>query len=254
MKYVILGNSKNSCLGRDKKMNVVGVIHARGGSVRVPLKNIKELAGKPLIAYIIQAALAAGTINRVIVSSDHPEIIKISKMYGAEVPFVRPKDISEDVPSELVTQHAVNYLEKEEGYPVDIVVTFQPTTPFCLPEDIDGCVHELMASDADSVISVSSISERPEWMFYTDESGYAHNFLEKKIEGDLGISQKLPRLYLPNGGIYATKRDVLFNQGVIIGKKTRLWIMPRERSVDIDEPLDFLLAEFLINQGFKATT
>lgn len=234
-------------------MNIVGVIHARGGSRRIPLKNIKVLAGKPLVAYIIQAALEAKTINRVIVSTDHPEIIKISKAYGAEVLFVRPKEISEDVPSELVTQHAVNYLEKEENYPVDIVVTLQPTTPFCLPEDIDGCVNEIMSSGADSVVSVCGVAERPEWMFYIDESGYAHNFLGKRIEGDVGVSQTLPKLYTPNGGIYATRRDVLFNQGAIISEKTRLWVMPRERSVDIDEPIDFLLAEFLIKRGFDAT-
>jgi len=234
-------------------MNIVGVIHARGGSRRIPLKNIKALAGKPLVAYIIQAALEAKTINRVIVSTDHPEIIKISKTYGAEVPFIRPKEISEDVPSELVTQHAVNYLEKEENYPVGIVVTLQPTTPFCLPEDIDGCVRELMSSEADSVVSVCEIEERPEWMFYTDELGYAHNFLGKKIEGGMGISQKLPKLYTPNGGIYATRRDALFNQDTIIGEKTKLWVMPRERSVDIDEPLDFSFAEFLIKKGFDAT-
>jgi CMP-N-acetylneuraminic acid synthetase len=234
-------------------MNVVGVIHARGGSKRVPLKNIKELAGKPLVVYIIQAALAAKTISRVIVSTDHPEIIKIAKAYDAEVPFVRPKELAEDVPSELVTQHAIDYLEKEENYPVDIAVTFQPTTPFCLPEDIDGCVYELIASGADSVISVGEITERPEWMFYLDGSGYAHNFLEEKIEGDKGISQKLPRLYTPNGGIYATRRDVLFDQNALIGEKARLWVMPRERSVDIDEPFDFLFAEFLIEKGLSKT-
>jgi CMP-N,N'-diacetyllegionaminic acid synthase len=230
-------------------MNIVAIIHARGGSKRIPLKNIKPLGGKPLVAFMIQSALQAKTINRVIVSTDHPEITKIAKAYGAEVPFVRPKELAEDVASELVTQHAVNYLEKEENYPVDIAVTIQPTTPFCLPEDIDGCVQELISSGADSVISVHEISERPEWMYYIDKSGYAHNFLNKKIEGDIGISQTLPKLYVPNGGIYATRRDVLFTQNVIIAEKNRLWVMSRERSADIDEPIDFLYAEFLVEQG-----
>ena len=90
-------------------------------------------------------------------------------------------------------------------------------------------------------------------MFYTDESGYAHNFLNRKIEGDVGVSQTLPKLYTPNGGIYATRRDVLFDQNALIGEKTRLWVMPRERSVDIDEPIDFLYAEFLIKQGLVKT-
>lgn len=117
---------------KDRKTKVLGVIHARGGSKRIPLKNIKILNGKPLIAYIISAALKAKTIDRLIVSTDHPDIIRISKEYGAEVPFIRPKDISEDVPSELVTQHAVNFIEQEEGRQIEIAVTFQPTTPFLL--------------------------------------------------------------------------------------------------------------------------
>ena len=83
-----------------------------------------------------------------IVSTDHPEIIKISNEFGSEVPFVRPPEISEDVPSELVTQHAVRFLESKEDYPVDIAVTFQPTTPFCLPEDVDGCIDTLISSNA----------------------------------------------------------------------------------------------------------
>ncbi len=230
-------------------MNVVCVIHARGGSKRIPLKNIKLLGGKPLVAYIIQAALKAKLVNRVIVSTDHPEIIKIAKEYGAEVPFVRPAALAEDVASEMVTQHAVSHLEKEERYPVDIAVTLQPTTPFCLPEDVDGCISELISHDADTVFSASPVHERPEWMYYLDEAGLAHNFLGKKIEGDLGISQTLPKLYAPNGGIYATKRNVLFDQNIIIGANSRLWVMSRERSVDIDEPLDFLFAEFLQSKG-----
>ncbi|MDD1655160.1 MAG: NTP transferase domain-containing protein, partial [Methanomicrobiales archaeon] len=98
-------------------MNVVVVIHARGGSKRIPLKNIQPLGGKPLIAYAIGAALGARTVQRVIVSTDHPEIRRVAEEYGAEVPFVRPPEISEDVASELVTQHAVTYLEEQEGYP-----------------------------------------------------------------------------------------------------------------------------------------
>jgi len=224
-------------------MGIIAVIHARGGSKRIPLKNIKPLAGKPLVTYIIRAALETKTIKRVIVSSDHPEIIKISRACGAEVPFVRPKQISEDVPSELVTQHAVTYLEEKEKYPVDIAVTLQPTTPFCRPQDIDGCVNLILNSDADSAISVSEIHERPEWMFYLDEKSYAHNFMGKTLSGDIGVSQTLPKLYIPNGGIYATRRSALFEQNALICKKNKLWIMPRELSLDIDEPIDFLIAE-----------
>lgn len=226
-------------------MNTVAVIHARGGSKRIPLKNIKPLGGNPLVTYMIEAAIKAKTVDRVIVSTDHPEIIRISEEYGAEVPFVRPEDISEDVPSELVTQHAVKFLEKNENYTVDVAVTIQPTTPFCLPEDIDGCVNMLIGSDADSAITVGEVHERPEWMFYNDEDSYAKLFLSKELKGEIGVSQTLQKLYMPNGAAYATRRDVLFEQDSIFGKKVKLWIMPRERSIDIDEPIDFEFAEFM---------
>ena len=232
-------------------MNVVAIIHARGGSKRIPQKNIRPLAGKPLVAYMIGAARSAKTINRVIVSSDHPEIIKISKEYGAEVPFVRPKDISEDVPSELVTQHAVRYLESEEKYTVDVAVTIQPTTPFCLPDDVDGCVSTLLNSDADSVVSVTQVHQRPEWMYYIDESGYAHNLMDKEMRGDIGVSQSLKKLYIPNGGIYATRRQVLFEQNSIFGTNIKLWVMPPERSIDIDEPIDLEFADFIARKMQK---
>jgi CMP-N-acetylneuraminic acid synthetase len=149
------------------------------------------------------------------------------------------------VASELVTQHAVKFLEDEENYPVDIAITIQPTTPFCTAEDVDGCVRALIESDADSVISACEVHERPEWMFYFDADGYAGKLMGSGMTGDIGISQKLPRLYVPNGGIYATRRDALFNNNSIFGKKIKLWIMSRERSVDIDDPIDFEFAELL---------
>jgi len=234
-----------------KSMKVLGIVHARGGSKRIPLKNIKELNGKPLIAYIITAGLKAKKLDRLIVSTDHPEIARIAKEYGAEVPFVRPPEISEDVATELVTQHAVKYLEEKESYSVDIAVTLQPTTPFCLPDDIDGCVKLLINSDADSVISACEIQERPEWMFYIDQNSYAKSFLDKELKGEIGISQTLPKLYIPNGGIYATRRDVLFEQNTIFGRKIKLWIMPAERSVDIDEPINLIFAEFVAKNFLK---
>lgn len=230
-------------------MNVVAVIHARGGSKRIPLKNIRFLGGKPLLAYTVEAALHARTLQRVIVSTDHPEIKQVAEKYGAEVPFIRPPEISEDVASELVTKHAVSFLESREGYQVDVAVTMQPTTPFCKPEDIDGCVKLLFASDADSVWSGREIHDRPEWMFSIDDEGYAKNLLGTEMRGDVGISQNLPRLYVPNGGVYATRRATLFEQNSIFGRRSRIWVMSRLDSVDIDEPLDLEFAEFLITRG-----
>lgn len=234
-------------LKNKKNLKIVGIIHARGGSKRIPLKNIKLLSGTPLIAYMIESALKSKKLNRVIVSTDHDEIAKVAREYGAEVPFTRPSELAEDVPSELVSQHAINYLMKKENYYTDIAVTMQPTTPFCLPEDIDACIDKLIETDADSVITIREIRERPEWM-YRLEGDRTFSLTGVLIQGEMGVSQKLPKLFIPNGGVYATKVNVLIEQNLIIGRDNRAVVMPLERSIDIDEPLDFVLAEIVAKE------
>ncbi len=225
-------------------LNIIGVIHARGGSKRVPLKNIKPINGKPLISYIIKAALGTKFLRRVIVSTDHPDISRISLECGAEVPFVRPAEIAEDCPSEWVTQHAVEFVEAQESAKVDIVVTMQPTTPFCISEDIDACIQLVAEKGFDSAFTARVVRERPEWMFRLQE-GRAGLFMDGVMQGDRGIYQTLEKLYMPNGAAYATRRDVLYAENAVITKNSSLHPMPDERSVDIDEPIDMLYAEFL---------
>jgi len=231
------------------QLNIIGVIHARGGSKRIPLKNIRPLGGKPLISYLILAALGSKYLRRVIVSTDHPDIKRISLESGAEVPFDRPAQLAEDCPSEWVTQHAVEFVEQQEGRTVDIVVTMQPTTPFCLASDIDTCVELLLENrDLTSSFSTKVVHERPEWMFSVKEDNRAGLLLEGEMKGDRGIFQSLRRLVIPNGAVYATRRNTLFEEGVIISKNTGVHVMPDDRSVDIDEPIDLLFAEFLLRQ------
>jgi CMP-N,N'-diacetyllegionaminic acid synthase len=231
---------------------VLGVIHARGGSKRIPLKNIKLLAGRPLISYLVEAAMESRLLDRLIVSTDHPEIARIAREYGAEVPFMRPMDLAEDVASELVTQHAVRFVEAQ-GYAVRIALTMQPTTPFCSAEDIDACVAKMLESDLDTVFTGCEVHERPEWMYRQDGTSEecVVPFTGRLVQGDAGISQKLPRLYIPNGAVWATRRDVLMEQGLITGPKAGIVVMSRERSVDIDEPIDFLTAEVIANELLK---
>lgn len=230
--------------------NIIGVIHARGGSKRVPLKNIKILGGHPLVSYMIKAALNSEYLRRVIVSTDHEEIRNISLRYGAEVPFVRPTHLAEDCPSEWVTQHAVEFVEEQESKKIDIVVTMQPTTPFCTSADIDACIDILTRNDnLQSVFSVKRVTERPEWMFRLQNGNRAELLLGGELKGERGIFQSLAGLVIPNGAVYATRRNTLFQEGVLISKKTGVSIMPPERSVDIDEPMDFLFAEFLLTKG-----
>ena len=228
---------------------ILGVIHARGGSKRIPLKNIKPLAGQPLIAYMVEAAMECRLLDRLIVSTDHPEIARIAKEYGAEVPFMRPADLAEDVASELVTQHAVRFVEAE-GYPVRIVLTMQPTTPFCTAEDIDACITKMLDSDLDTVFTACPVHERPEWMYRMEEDR-AVPYTGRLVQGDAGISQKLPALYIPNGAVWATRRDVLMKRGLITGPNSGLVVMSRERSVDIDDPVDFVTAEAIAHELMK---
>lgn len=224
---------------------IIGVIHARGGSKRIPLKNIKPLNGIPLISYMIRAALDARLLDRVIVSTDHPEIKRISLDAGAEVPFDRPADISTDCPSEYVTQHAIRFVEDEERRRVDIAVTMQPTTPFTLTEDIDGCIRMLIENPKwNSTFTASYVRERPEWMFRILEDGSGELFTGGVMQGERGVYQSLPKLAMPNGAAFATRRDELFDNNVIISPKTGVFLMPHERSVDIDEPMDFEFAQF----------
>ena len=137
------------------------------------MKNIKLLNGRPLIEYTIKAAIDSKSMDRVIVSTDHDEIARISKECGAEVPFKRPDDISEDVSTELVLQHVVKYLEEEEGYAVDAVVLLQPTSPFRKSSTIKKCVDLFREKpDADSVVSVNNVEGyRTKWMLSFDEEG-----------------------------------------------------------------------------------
>jgi CMP-N,N'-diacetyllegionaminic acid synthase len=223
--------------------HTVAIIHARGGSKRIPLKNVRLLAGKPLVAWCTEAARAS-RIDRVIVSTDHDGIAAAARAAGADVPFLRPADISEDVPSELVTQHGIAFHERETGRKVDVCVTIQPTTPFLRASDIDGCLALLAGNgDFDSAITVGPVQHPPEWMYRRAASGALSSYKQILIQGDMGVSQKLEPLFCPNGGFYATRRAVLFDKNLIIGERPAAFVMSRLRSVDIDDPIDFLLAE-----------
>jgi CMP-N,N'-diacetyllegionaminic acid synthase len=235
---------------KDNQLNIIGVIHARGGSVRIPLKNIKPLGGRPLISYMVRAALGSKYLRKVIVSTDHQEIKRIAEEYGAEVPFIRPPYLATDCPSELVSQHAAEFIEEQESMQLDIVVTMQPTTPFCSSRDIDACIEILLSSpELNSAFSARIVRERPEWMFLVKENHHAHLLVEGELKKERGIFQSLPTLVMPNGAVYATRRNTLFAEGVVISQKTGYHLVSPERSVDIDEPLDLLFAEFLLTKG-----
>ncbi len=224
--------------------NVLAVIPARGGSKGIPDKNIKMLVGKPLIAHTIDAAIHSNHINRVVVSTDSQEIQKISKAYGAEI-IKRPSEISGDTASsESALLHALDYLEENEGYKPDLIVFLQCTSPLTLPEDIDSTIQVLMNEGADTALSVAPFHYFL-WKRKEDGSviGINHNKDVRQLR------QEREDQYLENGAIYVMNaKGFKINKHRFFGK-TAQYIMPKERSLEIDEPVDLRIAEVLIQDS-----
>jgi CMP-N-acetylneuraminic acid synthetase len=228
---------------------ILAVIPARGGSKGVPRKNIRPVAGKPLIAYTIEAALAVRRrLHRIIVSTDAAEVAEAARRYGAEVPFTRPAELSGDkVPMMPVLQHAVRAIETMDKIRLDWVLLLQPTAPFRTPADIEAAIELAARGGADSVISVVQVFA-------------VHPILMKRIENDRLLPFCLeekegtrrqdyqPPAYMRNGAIYLTRRDVLLERNSIWGEVIRPYVMPEERSVSIDNELDMKLAELMLSE------
>jgi len=226
----------------------LGVITARGGSKRLKRKNALLLLGKPLIAYVIEAAKKSKLLDRVIVTTDDEEIANTAKEYGAEVPFMRPDELATDTASsEDVVRHAVEWLEKNEGYNCDFVVTLQPTSPLVDGSHIDTCIEKMTELNCDSVISVIETPYPPYWM-YKENADRLKPFLQDKIEYDNKHRTELEKTYQANGAVYVTKRDVLMNENRIIGKDCGFIVMNRKDSIDIDTIYDFKVAETIIQE------
>jgi CMP-N,N'-diacetyllegionaminic acid synthase len=228
-----------------KGKKVVAVITAREGSKGLPNKNIKMLLGKPLIYYTIKAALGSKFIDRVIVSTDGKEIAKIAKKYGAEVPFLRPAHLATDTAhTPPVVEHAISYLEKEEGYKVDIVVTLQPTNPLRTTEHIDLGIKKFLNAKTDSLAGVKEAF--PPWWLFRPKGDKIVSFIKfKKGINPYNLErQQLPKVYQPNGAVYITKRNYLKRSNSVINPKSCAYLlMDEESSLDIDTPRDFKVTE-----------
>ncbi|MBS3055944.1 MAG: acylneuraminate cytidylyltransferase family protein [Candidatus Aenigmarchaeota archaeon] len=224
---------------------ILGIIPARGGSKGVIRKNLKLLAGKPLITYTIEAAKKSRLLDRFVVSTEDKEIAEVSRMNGVEV-INRPVELASDhTPTEPVLQHVVKELEKK-GFKTDIIVTLQPTSPLRKPEDIDMVIEYLIKSDSDSVITISNVDYHPWWMRKL-EGDKILPFI--KLENEPKRRQDLPKVYKENGAVFVTKRDVLMNQNSIYGNNVKGIIMDEIRSIDIDTEKDFIIAETILKKG-----
>ena len=225
-------------------MKTIAIIPARGGSKAIPRKNIKELCGKPLIAYIIETALKVKELDRVIVSTEDKEIADVAKKYGAEVPFIRPEELAKDeTPTLPVLQHTVKYLEENENYKPDIIVLLYATTPLINKEKISEAIKMIGEGSLDSVISV--FDDRGHYWIEKDNN-YVR-FYPKIVEN----RQTAKPLFKENGAIYVCSRELLMEKNEIAGGKTGLLKMKTEESIDIDEPLDFEFVEHILTKKYK---
>ncbi|KOP77735.1 acylneuraminate cytidylyltransferase [Lysinibacillus sp. FJAT-14745] len=221
------------------KPKILAVIPARGGSKGVPRKNIRELNGKPLIAWTIEEAKKSKYITRTILSSEDDEIIEVAKEYECDVPFVRPIELAQDnTPGIDPILHAI---EQCPGY--DYVMLLQPTSPLRTVEDIDGCIEFMLHQQAKFCVSVTEPDKSPYWMY---------NLIDGKMQPIINNEQTatrrqdLPIVYALNGAIYVGQIKFLKEEKSFITKETKAYVMKKENSFDIDTMFDFEICDFLI--------
>lgn len=221
-------------------MTVLALIPARGGSKGIPRKNIRPFCGKPLMQWAIDVALAADYVDQVVVSTEDPEIAEVAKAGGAEVPFLRPAELASDTaPGIAPVLHALEQLPH-----VSDVLLLQPTSPLRTSADIEAIAALRQRSGRESAVSLTPSAKHPAWMYSLNQDERLESLLQ--FNG-AQCRQRLPPAYLLNGALYLASRDFLLREQSFIGDDTVGYVMPAERSVDIDTPLDWKWAELLMD-------
>ncbi|MGI8464311.1 cytidylyltransferase domain-containing protein [Pectobacterium punjabense] len=220
------------------KKSTLAIIPARSGSKRLPGKNIKILHGKPLIAWTIEAALSARTVDDVIVSTDDEEIANIARQYGAQVPFIRPTKLATDSSTtEAVVNHAVDFISSRINY--DKIMILQPTSPLRTVRNIDEANLFFDNKNASAVVSVTACEHNPHWINGIDSSFSLKGFLNEK-------NFNSGRFYRLNGAIYIIKKELVHDFGTFYADGSFAYVMDSRNSVDIDELSDFEYANYLL--------
>lgn len=229
---------------------MLAIIPARGGSKGLPRKNIKLLDGLPLICHSIKNALESKLVNRVIVSTEDKEIASISENFGAEVPFMRPDNLASDKSMVMDTYlNVVDLISQQYSSPVESFVALLPTAPLRTSKDIDEAIKIFNEKKADSVISVLEAPTPLYWHRRITDDGKLKNYLPEFDA--VKNRQELKKTYIPNGAVYVFKTEILRSTRQYYNEKTYPYIMPIERSVDIDNLIDFKWAEFLLSEKFN---
>jgi len=225
-------------------LNILGLIPARGGSQGIPRKNLLTLGGKSLIELAVESARESELISRTVVSSDDMEIIEAARAAGGEAPFVRPGHLGRDQVSPIeVVRHAVDWLAHNQGWPTEVAVILQPTSPFRRGEHIDATLRLLLDSGAEAAMTVCEVDYSPYWMLRLDEEGRLSRFID---DGQVYTRrQDTPRVHKPNGMVYAIRAQALPGLNFFPFNNARGLVVSREESVNVDHPLDWRLAQLL---------
>ena len=221
-------------------MTVLAVILARGGSKGLPGKNLLPLAGRPLLVWSVDAGLQAERVDRVVVSSDDAAILDAARRAGAEA-LLRPTELAQD---DTTSEASLVHAWEAAGRGEDIIVLLQPTSPLRTAEDVDAALVALEDPDVDSVISVIEPEQTPWKCFYTGEDGYLHGVVDD--ETPFRPRQELPRAYAPNGAIYAVRAKLFETTGRLFQPRTVPYLMPAERSLDVDTADDLVRAQTML--------
>jgi CMP-N,N'-diacetyllegionaminic acid synthase len=230
-------------------MTVLGLITARGGSKGVPCKNVLPLHGKAVITWTIDSALGAQSVGRVVVSTDDHEIADVCRRAGADVPFTRPASLAQDESGHMdVVVHAIEWLAQHEGYHPDYVMLLQPTSPLRTSEDIDAAWDVATKHAADSVISVCETHHHPYMIKRISTEGTLVDFVHGAAPAGASHRrrQELPPAYFENGAIYLTRTSILVEQKTFCPVRTFPYIMPPDRSLQIDTGWDLKLVEYIM--------
>lgn len=234
-------------MDKGSDLKVLGVVGARSGSRSIPHKNIQLLCGKPLMAWIIEAAKASKYVSRLILSTDSQEYAEVGKKYGAEIPFLRPTELAKDsVPDFDFLYHAATWMRDNAGFQADIILRLPPTTPLCKPESIDACIELLINNpEANSSRTVTIASKHP-YKLWRTEGKYLKPFLSEEYTG-LKDAHNLPRQSFPAAfshvDVIALRWDTLVNKKAMAGDKILFHEIPRSDAIDIDTEIDFMVAE-----------
>ena len=228
-----------------KLPGLTAIIPARGGSKGVPRKNVQLIGGRPMICWTIEAALSAGSVERVIVSTDDDEIADVAREAGADVPFRRPAELATDESSGIdALLHAIDQLESA-GQDIANILVLQPTSPLRTAEDIDAAAQLFVEHSADAVVSVTPAPHPVQWFRRISEDGRLLDYLDQTISR----RQEAAPLYHLNGAVYLIRRDVLVSSKTFFTERTFAYTMPAERSMDIDTPWDFYVADLILKDA-----